>query len=92
MCTDLLAGVLALPRKPPPSHTRIPVQSGKVKQGDALLRVDGFDCKGVVRDEIKRRVLGPVCVRVRVRAPMERVIFYQPFDQDSEGGGVSKLH
>ena len=27
--------------------------------GDRLLRVDSFDCVGVPREHIKRRVLGP---------------------------------
>lgn len=27
--------------------------------GDKLVRVDGVDCMGIVRDDIKRRVLGP---------------------------------
>lgn len=26
--------------------------------GDKLVRVDGFNCQGVLRDDIKRRVLG----------------------------------
>jgi len=33
-------------------------QSGRVKVGDQLVRIDGFDCVGQARKEIKRRVLG----------------------------------
>ena len=32
---------------------------GRVKPGDKLVRVDGFDCIGVPRAVIKSRVLGP---------------------------------
>jgi C-terminal processing protease CtpA/Prc len=32
---------------------------GRVKPGDKLVRVDGFDCMGVPRAVIKSRVLGP---------------------------------
>jgi len=32
---------------------------GRVKRGDKLVRVDGFDCMGVPRDVIKSRVFGP---------------------------------
>jgi len=32
---------------------------GRVKPGDKLMRMDGFDCMGVPRAVIKSRVLGP---------------------------------
>ncbi len=34
------------------------VTKSQSHKGDTLVRVDGFDCKGVIRNEIKRRVLG----------------------------------
>jgi hypothetical protein len=34
-------------------------QSGRVLVGDQLVRIDGFDCVGQARHEIKRRVIGP---------------------------------
>jgi hypothetical protein len=34
-------------------------QHGRVVTGDKLVRVDGVSCLGVLRDDIKRRVLGP---------------------------------
>ncbi len=34
-------------------------QSGRVLVGDQLVRIDGFDCVGQPRHEIKRRVIGP---------------------------------
>jgi hypothetical protein len=34
-------------------------QDGRVMLGDNLLRVDSFNCVGVHRDDIKRRVIGP---------------------------------
>ena len=34
-------------------------QSGRVLVGDQLVRIDGFDCVGQARHEIKRHVMGP---------------------------------
>jgi hypothetical protein len=34
-------------------------QSGRVAVGDQLVRIDGFDCAGQARHEIKYRVMGP---------------------------------
>jgi len=34
-------------------------KDGQVKPGDKLVRVDGFDCRGVPRADIKERVKGP---------------------------------
>ncbi len=34
-------------------------QSGRVAVGDQLVRIDGFDCMGQARHEIKQRVMGP---------------------------------
>ena len=34
-------------------------QSGRVVVGDHLVRIDGFDCVGQARHEIKRHVMGP---------------------------------
>ena len=34
-------------------------QSGRVAVGDQLVRIDGFDCVGQARHEIKRHVMGP---------------------------------
>ena len=35
------------------------IQHGGVMVGDRLIRVDGSECKGMIRDDIKRRVVGP---------------------------------
>jgi len=48
---------------------------GRVKPGDKLVRVDGFDCMGVPRAVIKSRVLGPPSSEVVLEFQGDRRVF-----------------
>jgi len=48
---------------------------GRVKPGDKLVRVDGFDCMGVPRAVIKSRVLGPPNSEVVLEFQRDRRVF-----------------
>ena len=48
---------------------------GRVKPGDKLVRVDGFDCMGVPRAVIKSRVLGPPNSEVVLEFQRDRRLF-----------------
>ena len=48
---------------------------GRVKPGDKLVRVDGFDCMGVSRAVIKSRVLGPPNSEVVLEFQRDRRVF-----------------
>ena len=48
---------------------------GRVKPGDKLVRVDGFDCMGVPRAVIKSRVLGPPNSEVVLEFQRDRGVF-----------------
>jgi hypothetical protein len=48
---------------------------GRVKPGDKLVRVDGFDCMGVPRAVIKSRVLGPPNSEVALEFQRDRRMF-----------------
>ena len=48
---------------------------GRVKPGDKLVRVDGFDCIGVPRAVIKSRVLGPPNSEVALEFQRDRQMF-----------------
>ena len=48
---------------------------GRVKPGDKLVRVDGFDCMGVPRAVIESRVLGPPNSEVVLEFERDRGVF-----------------
>ena len=48
---------------------------GRVKPGDKLVRVDGFDCMGMPRAVIKSRVLGPPNSEVVLEFQRDRGVF-----------------